>query len=148
MQQFVKDHNISGGAEGLETYWLERFGQMADKAFPLKTRVFWTDESRITTLSRAVRSLKQLATCLPGVKDVSGLKVLTPVTECCRRRAAAYAERLWSPRDAVTKGGVEAATSIIRWFRCLLNDRGVEAYPSIVSPHEPLPFGLMPCYDQ
>lgn len=41
-------------------------------------------------------------------------------------RAAAYAERLWSPK---TVSSVDCALPRLKWFRCLLLSRGVQASP-------------------
>ena len=41
-------------------------------------------------------------------------------------RAGAFAERYWSPREV---NDVEAAHDRMRYFRCLLNHRGVPAAP-------------------
>lgn len=47
-------------------------------------------------------------------------------------RAAAAAERLWSPLD-VTAQGPEAAVQRLHHFRCLLNSRGVPAAPVLLA---------------
>ncbi|ESW14701.1 hypothetical protein PHAVU_007G010100 [Phaseolus vulgaris] len=44
-------------------------------------------------------------------------------------RAAAAAERLWSPRDSSTAHATEIAMRRLQYFRCLLNRRGVAAAP-------------------
>lgn len=44
-------------------------------------------------------------------------------------RAAAAAERLWSPRDVVENGDRGEVEERLEWFRCLLHERGVPAAP-------------------
>ncbi|KAJ9454645.1 Beta-hexosaminidase 1 [Diplonema papillatum] len=60
-------------------------------------------------------------------------------------RLAAIAERLWSPR-AVTS--VPDATPRMRYFRCLLNRRGVAAAPTTNTIGREAPVGPGSCFDQ
>ncbi|CAL5191437.1 unnamed protein product [Lathyrus oleraceus] len=64
-------------------------------------------------------------------------------------RAAAAAERLWSPRDSTSAKNVTVtALPRLQHFRCLLNRRGVAAAPVINFYARRAPDGAGSCYDQ
>eukprot|EP00249_Psilotum_nudum_P013057 c24127_g1_i1 orf=442-2091(-) len=62
-------------------------------------------------------------------------------------RAAAAAERLWSPRNFTAKG-TKAALLRIEFFRCLLNQRNIEAAPVLNQYARSEPTGPGSCYAQ
>ncbi|XP_065041897.1 beta-hexosaminidase 3-like [Musa acuminata AAA Group] len=61
-------------------------------------------------------------------------------------RAAAAAERLWTPLDKLAKDPRQATGRLAR-FRCLLNQRGVAAAP-VAGPGRTAPLGPGSCYKQ
>ncbi|WCJ38929.1 beta-hexosaminidase 3 [Euphorbia peplus] len=61
-------------------------------------------------------------------------------------RAAAAAERLWTPIDKLAKDP-DQATGRLAHFRCLLNQRGVAAAPVAENGRSP-PIAPASCYDQ
>ncbi|XP_010534473.1 PREDICTED: beta-hexosaminidase 1 isoform X2 [Tarenaya hassleriana] len=64
-------------------------------------------------------------------------------------RAAAAAERLWSKREAVSKGNITlTALPRLHYFRCLLNQRGVPAAPVDNKYGRRPPSGPGSCYVQ
>ncbi|XP_078429452.1 beta-hexosaminidase 1 [Wolffia australiana] len=64
-------------------------------------------------------------------------------------RAAAAAERLWSPRAATTGGDLNAIVlPRLEYFRCLLNRRGVAAAPVTNSLARKPPIGPGSCFVQ
>ena len=60
-------------------------------------------------------------------------------------RAAAVAERLWTPKE---KMDVEAAESRLQTFRCLLQERGVAAAPVLNTQARAAPPAPGSCYAQ
>uniref|UniRef100_A0A1J3GJX6 Beta-hexosaminidase n=1 Tax=Noccaea caerulescens TaxID=107243 RepID=A0A1J3GJX6_NOCCA len=81
---------------------------------------------------------------LNGIKDPSHQKLViggevcmwgetadtSVVLQTIWPRAAAAAERMWSSREAVSKGNITlTALPRLHYFRCLLNNRGVPAAP-------------------
>ncbi|KAG7560937.1 Glycoside hydrolase family 20 catalytic domain [Arabidopsis thaliana x Arabidopsis arenosa] len=64
-------------------------------------------------------------------------------------RAAAAAERMWSTREAVSKGNITlTALPRLHYFRCLLNNRGVPAAPVDNFYARRPPSGPGSCYAQ
>lgn len=64
-------------------------------------------------------------------------------------RAAAAAERLWSPRDSTSAKDITlTALPRLQHFRCLLNRRGVAAAPVTNFYARTAPVGTGSCYDQ
>ncbi|CAB75760.1 beta-N-acetylhexosaminidase-like protein [Arabidopsis thaliana] len=64
-------------------------------------------------------------------------------------RAAAAAERMWSTREAVSKGNITlTALPRLHYFRCLLNNRGVPAAPVDNFYARRPPLGPGSCYAQ
>ncbi|ESQ44933.1 hypothetical protein EUTSA_v10010264mg [Eutrema salsugineum] len=64
-------------------------------------------------------------------------------------RAAAAAERMWSTREAVSKGNITLnALPRLHYFRCLLNNRGVPAAPVDNWYARRPPYGPGSCYAQ
>lgn len=62
-------------------------------------------------------------------------------------RAAAAAERLWSTRDD-TSNGLSTALPRLKYFRCLLNQRGIAAAPVTSELAREPPIGAGSCYMQ
>jgi len=60
-------------------------------------------------------------------------------------RAAAVAERLWSPMNVTS---TTAAETRYAWFRCLLDQRGIEAGPYLNQRARSQPSGPGGCYMQ
>jgi hexosaminidase len=60
-------------------------------------------------------------------------------------RAAAVAERLWSPKDSVS---VEEAEGRLQTFRCLLTQRGIAAAPVLNKFGRSPPRNPASCYSQ
>ncbi|XP_015942301.1 beta-hexosaminidase 1 [Arachis duranensis] len=63
-------------------------------------------------------------------------------------RAAAAAERLWSPRDHTTRNINVTTLPRLQYFRCLLNRRGVAAAPVTNFYGRTAPTGPGSCFDQ
>ncbi|XP_073104890.1 beta-hexosaminidase 1-like [Elaeis guineensis] len=64
-------------------------------------------------------------------------------------RAAAAAERLWSPLDATSAGNLNSTVlSRLHYFRCLLNHRGVAAAPVTSKYARRPPIGPGSCFAQ
>ncbi|XP_061372251.1 beta-hexosaminidase 1-like [Gastrolobium bilobum] len=64
-------------------------------------------------------------------------------------RAAAAAERLWSPRDSTSAGNINlTALPRLQYFRCLLNRRGVPAAPVTNFYARTAPIGSGSCFEQ
>ncbi|URE01383.1 beta-hexosaminidase [Musa troglodytarum] len=64
-------------------------------------------------------------------------------------RAAAAAERLWSPREATSVGNLNTTVlPRLHYFRCLLNHRGVAAAPVTSKPAREPPHGPASCFLQ
>lgn len=62
-------------------------------------------------------------------------------------RAAAAAERLWSTKDD-TSNGLSTALPRLKYFRCLLNQRGIAAAPVTSELAREPPIGAGSCYMQ
>ena len=60
-------------------------------------------------------------------------------------RAAAVAERLWSPQNVTSVANAQAR---IAYFRCLLNERGIAAAPYNNTVAREAPKGPGSCYNQ
>ncbi|XP_021813825.1 beta-hexosaminidase 1-like [Prunus avium] len=100
---------------------------------------------------------------LEGINDVSQQKLVlggevcmwgetadtSDVQQTIWPRAAAAAERLWSRREATSaRNGNLTALPRLKYFRCLLNRRGVQAAPvtNLIGRNPPIWSGS--CYDQ